>query len=444
MFVSLNSKLMIVFKRYLLIFVMICGFFPQQVLAQEWQTLNVSTLSWRFEDMQFIDADIGWVVDGGGQILKTMDGGITWNQQYYNSNHYFRSVEFYNDQIGFAGTLSNGNPTATLLKTIDGGQTWTDISLSLPINAPGICGMHIINEDTIFITGVFYGSAYIMKSIDQGETWNYMNMGNLCNALVDIYFKDENTGFAVGQSPAGTGLKGVIIGTTDGGDTWSTLVSGSNNDQRIWKIQQLNDSILYASVEAFTTSPEYYKSSDGGLTWQLNSVTSSGVSGTIQGIGFLNEDIGWVGGFSDFFYETINQGQSWEYKSNIGSSYNRFQRINDTLMYTSGINVYKYIDPNLLSIDEFEIVKPKGHTITIKGSNIIEDNAVIELNLINNTYCEVSIYNTTGQRLQTLMGEKKKAGDYELNWNPSKLATGSYYVVLYTYHGYESIKVLKK
>ncbi len=423
---------------------MIFGFCTQQIFAQEWQTLNASTLSWRFEDMQFIDADVGWVVDGGGQILKTTDGGQTWNQQYYNSNHYFRSVEFYNEQIGFAGTLANGNPTTTLLKTIDGGETWTDISSTLPINVPGICGMHMTNEETIFITGVFYGSAYIMKSVNQGETWTYTNMGSLCNALVDIYFKDENIGFAAGQSPQGTGLKGVLIRTVDGGNTWSTLAISNGNDQRIWKIQELDKDVMYASVEAFTSTPEYFKSSDGGLTWQLNSVTSAGVSGTIQGVGFLSENVGWVGGFGEFFYETTNQGQTWEYKSTVGSSYNRFQRINDTLMYTSGVNVYKYIDPALLSIDEFDIPKPKGHSLVVKNSNVINNSATIKLNLINNTFCELSVYNNSGQRLQTLMSTMKEAGGYEINWNSSTLTSGNYYLVLYTYHGYESIKVLKK
>jgi len=267
-------------------------------------------------------------------------------------------------------------------------------------------------------------------------------MGNLCNALVDVFFKDENIGYAAGQSAQGTGLRGIIVRTINGGLTWNTVVLGEDSNERIWKIQELNDSVMYGSVEAHTNTPEYYKSTDGGQTWQLNSVTSAGVDGTIQGIGFLNEDIGWVGGYDTFLYETTNQGSSWEFKPSIGTSFNRFQRINDTLMYTSGTNVYKYIDPSLLSIDEFEITKPKGHTLSIKDSNIIKDNAVIKLNLINNTYCEVSIYNITGQRVQTLTHDRRKVGEYEISWNASSLDNGHYFVVLYTYHGYESIRVV--
>ncbi|RKE98090.1 YCF48-related protein [Ichthyenterobacterium magnum] len=417
-------------------------FVPFVSLAQTWQTLNANAFGWRFEDMQFVNTETGWVVDGGGQILKTSNGGLSWTQQYYNSDYYFRSVEFYNENIGFAGTLANGNPTATLLKTIDGGTTWTDISSNLPVSVAGICGMHMVDESTIYITGLFYADAYIMKSVDQGNTWTYTDMGTLCNALVDIYFKDENMGYAAGQSAQGTGLKGIIVRTIDAGQTWNTVVLGEDSNERIWKIQELNDSVMYGSVEAHTDTPEYYKSVDGGLTWQLNSVTSVGVSGTIQGIGFLSEDIGWVGGYDTFFYETTNQGNNWDYKPTVGTSFNRFQRINDTLMYTSGTNVYKYVDPSLLSIEEFEINKPKGHTMQVQGSNIIKDNAILELDLINNTYCELSIYNTIGQRIKTISQGRRNAGHYEIPFSVKTISKGQYFVVLYTYHGYESIKII--
>jgi hypothetical protein len=111
-------------------------------------------------------------------------------------------------------------------------------------------------------------------------------------------------------------------------------------------------------------------------------------------------------------------------------------------MYTSGINVYKYVDPSLLSIDEFEIEKPKGHEIAIVGSNVIESSTQIKLNLINNTYCEISVYNMQGQRVQTLVANRREAGEYIIPWDASHLATGNYFLALYTYHGYESIRVV--
>lgn len=437
-----NATILNIRSQKFLLVLFLLGFAFQHGYGQSWQTLNASSLSWRFEDMFFISPEQGWVVDGGGQIMTTSNGGQNWTQQYHNSNFYFRSVEFLNSQLGFAGTLANGNPNAQLLKTTNGGQTWTDITSTLPVSIPGICGMSIVDENTLYITGVFYGSAYIMKSIDQGDSWQYMNMGAFANGLVDIYFKDENIGWAVGQSPQGTGLRATILGTTNGGITWNTLSTGDHVNQRAWKIQQLNDNTLFVSIEEFEPSPQFFKSVNGGQNWTLQNVITSNTSGTMQGIGFLTEDLGWIGGFSELFYETTDGGQNWTYKPNVGFSFNRFQRVNDTLMYSAGINVYRYADPTLLSIDEFEINRPKGHSIKVEHSNIVKNEATILLDLVNNTYCELSVYDSNGKRVQTIVQGSRMAGDHRIEWNTNNLSGGIYFLALYTYHGYESIRVI--
>ncbi len=411
------------------------------VIAQSWETLGASTLSWRFEDMYFVDENHGWVADGAGQILHTSDGGETWSQQHLNGDHYFRSIEFYDTQIGFAGTLANGNPSATLLKTTDGGQSWTNISNTLPVNVPGICGMSMADENTLFITGVFFGSAYIMKTTDQGETWTYNSMASLCNGLVDIHFVDSNRGFAVGQSAQGTGLKAIVIGTTDGGTTWNELAIGEHTNQRAWKLQMLDDAIFYASIEEFEPSPQYFKSVDSGQSWQLQTVETSNTSGTMQGIGLLNEDLGWIGGFSQLFYETEDGGQTWEYQPDIGQSFNRFFRVNSTLMFGSGVNVYRYSDPTL-GVADVIVPTPKGHTLKLMGSNPVTTQTEILVDLVNNTYCELSLYTADGQRVQTLWEGRKPKGEHTVSWNTKGLAQGSYFLALYTYFGYQSIKVL--
>ena len=93
--------------------------------------------------------------------------GFELTQQFYNSN-YFRSVEFFDEQVGFAGTLSSA-----LFRTEDGGATWGwDISASLPTVPAGICGMSVADDTTIYLTGIFCSPAYIMRST---ASWNDMD-----------------------------------------------------------------------------------------------------------------------------------------------------------------------------------------------------------------------------------------------------------------------------
>jgi photosystem II stability/assembly factor-like uncharacterized protein len=391
--------------------------------------------------MFFVDANIGWVVDGGGQILKTSDGGQNWNQQFYDSDLYFRSVEFFDEQVGFAGTLANSNPNAQLLKTDDGGQNWTDITANLAVAVPGICGMSVADANTLFVTGVFYGSAYIMKSTDRGQSWTYTDMANYCNGLVDIEFITPQIGFAVGQANQGNSLKAIIVGTTDGGDSWNVLATGNHANQRCWKIQFISDLVAYVSIEEFEPSPQYFKSNDGGQSWVLHDVVTTDTAGTMQGIGFLNEDLGWIGGWGELFYATNDGGQSWDYMPAIGSSFNRFFRIDEGLIYGSGLNVYKYVDSTLVNTNENILPpKPTGHSLEIAGSNIVDDKVTILLNLVNSTYCELSVYNILGKRVEVISQAKRNKGEHQVSWSCSKMPVGSYFLVLYTYHGYESIR----
>jgi len=52
---------------------------------------------------------------------------------------------------------------------------------------------------------------------------------------------------------------------------------------------------------------------------------------------------------------------------------------------------------------------------------------VISYGLRVTSYVELTIYNTLGQKVQTLVSEKQNAGHHELNWDASGFASGVYY-----------------
>jgi len=61
----------------------------------------------------------------------------------------------------------------------------------------------------------------------------------------------------------------------------------------------------------------------------------------LEGIGFVNESTGWIGGWADPCYKTTNGGLNWTLDP-WGQKVNRFRYINDTLTYCAGKSVYKY------------------------------------------------------------------------------------------------------
>jgi len=53
---------------------------------------------------------------------------------------------------------------------------------------------------------------------------------------------------------------------------------------------------------------------------------------------------------------------------------------------------------------------------------------------------ELSIYNTMGQKVRTLVNEKQEAGSYSVNFNAAGLSSGVYFYRLKTNQGFSQIK----
>jgi hypothetical protein len=71
----------------------------------KWQKLNTVAYLGKQDDIFFLNADLGWYVDGGGKIYKTTDGGKTWIEKLSQPGTFFRIVGFVNEEIGFAGNI---------------------------------------------------------------------------------------------------------------------------------------------------------------------------------------------------------------------------------------------------------------------------------------------------------------------------------------------------
>jgi hypothetical protein len=92
------------------------------------------------------------------------------------------------------------------------------------------------------------------------------------------------------------------------------------------------------------------KTTDGGRTWERKVVNDRQDNANLEGIGFVDEETGWVGGWGDRFFRggfssATNDGASnWRDANEIGRFINRFRFIGRPVSvgYASGDTVYKY------------------------------------------------------------------------------------------------------
>lgn len=323
-----------------------------------WRKTNAPQASSRTDDIWFINPESGWAVNSDGNILKTNDGGKNWTIQHSAPGVYLRCVAFANANVGWVGTLTRNR---RLFHTTDGGAHWSVVS-PLPVNAPvAICGLSVVNELVVYASGSNRPTdpPRMMKTIDGGQSWTAWDMSAQASILIDTYFTDALHGWVVGgkadvSNPTDRDrIKPVVLQTADGGVTWINRLAGQEASFPFgewgWKIQFLNNSVGFVSLENFHEGA-ILKTTDGGLTWRRLKVNDAQGNANLEGIGFIDELRGWVGGWgsTDFtkgFSSATSDGeQNWQNANEIGKFLNRFRFFGNPVFvgYASGDTVYKY------------------------------------------------------------------------------------------------------
>ena len=321
-----------------------------------WRPTNAPQASSRTDDIWFLDPSTGWAVNSNGHILMTENGGATWTRQF-SADAYLRCVGFANRNKGWVGTLS---PSKRLLHTQDGGITWKGVD-NLPDTAPEfICGMSVVNESVVYASGTNdpEQAPRMIKTIDGGATWTGWEMSEHATLLVDCFFTTPDRGWVVGgkasvPNPSRDDVKPVVLFTEDGGQTWINRVANLQDEFPFgewgWKIFFLSDLIGFVSLENFTAAA-ILKTTDGGLTWSRHPINDPQGNANLEGVGFADENHGWVGGWGDEDFlsglssESLDAGNNWQNANQIGRFINRFRFFGNpaTLGYASGRTVYKY------------------------------------------------------------------------------------------------------
>ncbi|UVK35733.1 hypothetical protein LHFGNBLO_006597 (plasmid) [Mesorhizobium sp. AR10] len=318
----------------------------------------------RTDDIWFVDAAVGWAVNADGYIMKTSDGGASWIRQAHLAGSYLRCIAFADADTGWVGTLHGPH---RLYVTRNGGADWVHVE-NLPAGAPGrICGLSAPGPTTLYASGTNYPNeqAGILRTRDGGATWDTMQVPDAA-LLVDICFDSPDTGWVVGGvndvgHPARpTQRADVVPGiffTRDGGETWVNQVRGNAASGEFprgewgWKFQKLNERVLFVSCENFHDGA-ILRSDDSGQSWRRLRLNDRQRNSNLEGIGFLDERQGWVGGWGDadftggFSSATVDGGANWSEANEIGFRLNRFRFIGNppTVAYASGDTVYKLTD----------------------------------------------------------------------------------------------------
>ena len=231
-----------------------------------------------FRDIEAFDADTAVLLAIGtgeaSRLYRTEDGGETWTKTYQNTEPtgFYDCMSFFDRRRG----LVLGDPVGgrfQILSTDDGGRSWTllpsdGMPAALPgefaFAASGTCIETAGGRDAWFATG---GDAVarVFHSDDRGATWDAVATPVKSGPTAGIYslaFANPRVGIAVGGDfTAPTDAPQGAAYTTDGGATW-TLADGPGEYRSgsAWVPR-----FPFTAVAVGPTGSDV--SRDGGRTW---------------------------------------------------------------------------------------------------------------------------------------------------------------------------------
>lgn len=316
-----------------------------------WMKLDTEPFKGKQDDIFFIDANLGWYVNGSGKIYKTTSGGATWVKKLDKPGTYFRCIAFLDAKRGFAGNIGpdyypNVSDATPLYETRDGGETWTAVTKITGPAVKGLCAIWVRGKH-VYAAGRVGGPAFLMTSRDGGESWTSSDLGGSTAAIYDVLFFDDKNGLLCGATDTNTAnANALILMTSDGGRTWTKRYQSSRPYEITWKAAFPTRNTGYVTIQNYnpdqSASQRYVaKTTDGGATWSELPLADDHAVREF-GIGFADEKTGWVGATTTGF-ETRDGGATWT-RVEMGKAVNKI-RVLETprgfVAYAIGTEVHK-------------------------------------------------------------------------------------------------------
>lgn len=242
--------------------------------------------------------------------------------------HFYNAVALETEQQG----LLVGGTGMRIRSTLDGGKTWKDIRLSRFANA-----FHstAIRNGEAFTVGE---GSFIVKSDASFSTWSVFDLKDAeglkgdSQTLYKIKFTDS-LGFAMGFDTGFGIARPLIVKTQNGGDTWSVVTHAGLEDEKgaINDFDIVSENLIYMVTQMGNS----YKSTDGGTSWTKIFEPKQDYT-NLNSVAFKNQNTGFISGISGLLYATSDGGDTWNqntvFKDSTKLNISDIQYITDDLI----------------------------------------------------------------------------------------------------------------
>lgn len=376
--------------------------YPSSAQTQPWKKMQ-SPVNVTLRFMSFVDSLTGWAAGEAGTIIRTTDGGESWEIQNSTVQTFIMDIFFIDENNGWALTLKDEFPfTSVILKTTNGGEEWT--KENFPDSSKLIRTIFFFDS----LNGLAGGS-YIARTSDGGNSWVEADIDSNMVSGFPVYrfnFYDHQFGYACGGR---IDVAGVTWRTTNSGLNWSAQGISADEVFDIFILDSLNAITLSGDPEGLYPIADL-KTTNAGINWIYKELPFFGLSFRID---FRTYNEGWsASGFK--FLLTTNRGETWEeFETPDSAVVYDIQFLDARTGYAAGENgvVLKYVSP-----EDTIIILPNQFVLYQNYPNPFNSKTMIGYDMAASGDVTLKVYDVLGNKVVTLVDEYKLSGKYEIEF----------------------------
>ncbi len=395
--------------------------------GDSWQQIYI----WQCTDLDFVNfvnESKGWTIGNvcleGGKLFQTTDSGYSWSNvvvsQSYNGLLYNIAV------INELNIIVTGD--GVIFKTSDGGNSWIELPV---LGSAPIGGVQFMDLNVGWVKVFTYPAHQLYKTTDGGLYWMLQ-----VQSVNSFWFSSIDNGWYV--------LNNNIYHTTNGGNNWALQNSNTNNSLYDIFFLDNNNGWAVGSNGAILYTP------NGGLPVELVSFTAevdedavilnwktatelnnkgfeierkAGSKQSTVGNGWVK--IGYVAGFG-----STTETKTYSFTDdNVASGKYSYR-----LKQIDFDGTYKYSE-----IVEVEVEIPNKFVLQQNYPNPFNPSTKIKFTILESPLLggdgrgglvTLKVYDVLGNEVATLVNEEKPAGSYEVGFDATGLPSGVYFYKL--------------
>lgn len=269
-----------------LIFGLLSSMLSLPVLSQK-ITICADSISSSFRGLSVVDNNVVWVSGSNGTIGRSINGGDSWKWMNVKgfANTDFRDIEAFDENMAL---IMGVDTPAYILRTIDGGETWKVVYKN---NSAGMFldAMEFSNDQNGIVIGDPVNDHFFMaKTFDGGKSWQDVPMQNRPTADSDeACFAASGTNVRIGNNSGVVFISGGLTSHVFiNQDKFSLPILQGKESTGANSIAIKNDKFMIVVGGDFLQKDDTIGicalSADGGKTWTQPKTRPSGYRSCVE------------------------------------------------------------------------------------------------------------------------------------------------------------------